>query len=106
MEIFPIGSGALPQTAAADGRDVATHRVACAAQTQPPPTNPERLPSPRHTDALAESWCAALHQAVPCAQRQDVVVAHQRFSAAAADILLINSLRRVNGSVDSSKMER
>ena len=50
----------------------------CAAQTQPPPTNPERLPSPQHTDALAESWCAPLHQAVPCAQRQDVVVAHQR----------------------------
>ena len=28
-------------------------------------------------DALTESWCAPLHQAVPCAQRQDVVVAHQ-----------------------------
>ena len=27
--------------------------------------------------ASAESWCATLHQAVPCAQREDVVVAHQ-----------------------------
>jgi hypothetical protein len=43
----------------------------------------------------AESWRAALHQGVACAQGQDVVVAHQ----AAAYILLINSLRRVNESV-------
>ena len=49
----------------------------CAAQTPPPSTNPGHLPSPRHTDALAESWCAALRQAVACAQRQDMVVAHQ-----------------------------
>eukprot|EP01043_Picozoa_sp_COSAG02_P052007 COSAG02_NODE_5547_length_4237_cov_1.952392_2_plen_87_part_00 len=48
-----------------------------AAQTPLPPTNPGRPPRSRHTDALAESWCAALHQGVPCAQRQDVVVAHQ-----------------------------
>ena len=49
----------------------------CAAQTQPPPTNPERPPSSWCIDVLTESWCAPLHQAVPCAQRQDVVVAHQ-----------------------------
>ena len=49
----------------------------CAAQTPPSPTNPERPPLSRCIDASAESWCAALHQAVLCAQRQDVVVAHQ-----------------------------
>ena len=49
----------------------------CAAQTRPPPTKPERAPSSRCIDVLTESWCAALHQGVPCAQRQDVVVAHQ-----------------------------
>jgi predicted alpha/beta hydrolase family esterase len=40
---------------------------------------------------LVESWCATLHQAVPCAQRQDVVVAHQ---PGGGDYLRINSLRR------------
>ena len=49
----------------------------CAAQTRPSPTNPERPPLFRCIDVLTESWCAALHQAVLCAQRQDVVVAHQ-----------------------------
>eukprot|EP01043_Picozoa_sp_COSAG02_P003891 COSAG02_NODE_98_length_37150_cov_39.614207_20_plen_105_part_00 len=49
----------------------------CAAQTRPSPTNPERPPSSGHTDVSAESWCVALHQGVPCAQRHDVVVAHQ-----------------------------
>ena len=47
------------------------------AHTRPPPTNPERPPSSRHINASAESWCATLHQGVPCGQRQDVVVAHQ-----------------------------
>eukprot|EP01043_Picozoa_sp_COSAG02_P052498 COSAG02_NODE_5666_length_4143_cov_6.233680_1_plen_71_part_10 len=32
------------------------------------PTKPERPPSSGHTDASAESWCAALHQGVACAQ--------------------------------------
>ena len=64
----------------------------CEAQTPPPPTNPGRPPRSRHTDASAESWCAALHQGVPCAQRQDVVVAHQ---PGGGDYLRINSLRRV-----------
>ena len=49
----------------------------CAAQTRPSPTNPERPPLSRCIDVLTESWCAPLHQAVLCAQRQDVVVAHQ-----------------------------
>ena len=49
----------------------------CEAQTPPSPTNPERPPLSRCIDVLTESWCAALHQAVLCAQRQDVVVAHQ-----------------------------
>ena len=49
----------------------------CAAQAQPPPTSPERPPSSWCIDVLTESWCAPLHQAVPCAQRQNVVVAHQ-----------------------------
>ena len=47
-----------------------------AAQTQPLPANPEPPPSTRCIDVLTESWCAALRQAVLCAQRQDVVVAH------------------------------
>ena len=100
----------------------------CEAQTPPPLTNPGRPPRSRHTDASAESWCAALHQVfpcaqvgssqsiqlsgrsmdclycfqktynkafssqVPCAQRQDVVVAHQ---PGGGDYLRINSLRRV-----------
>ncbi len=63
-----------------------------AAQTPLPPTNPGRPPQSRHTDALAESWYAALHQGVSCAQRQDVVVAHQ---PGGGDHLRINSLRRV-----------
>ena len=65
-----------------------------AAQTPPPPINPGRPPRSRCIDALAESWCATLHQAVPCAQRQDVVVAHQR---GGGDYLRINSLRRLEG---------
>ena len=64
----------------------------CAAQTRPSPTKPERPPSSGHTDASAESWCAALHQGVACAQGQDVVVAHQ---PGGGDYLRINSLRRV-----------
>eukprot|EP01043_Picozoa_sp_COSAG02_P008302 COSAG02_NODE_263_length_26627_cov_47.198168_11_plen_199_part_00 len=80
------------------GRAVATHRWAsggdspCAAQTRPSPTKPERPPSSGHTDASAESWCAALHQGVACAQGQDVVVAHH---PGGGDYLRINSLRRV-----------
>ena len=64
----------------------------CAAQTRPPPTKPERAPSSRCIDVLTESWCAALHQGVLCAQRQDVVVAHH---PGGGDYLRINSLRRV-----------
>eukprot|EP01043_Picozoa_sp_COSAG02_P021822 COSAG02_NODE_1118_length_14469_cov_8.856228_9_plen_111_part_00 len=64
----------------------------CAAQTRPSPTKPERPPSSGHTAASAESWCAALHQGVACAQGQDVVVAHQ---PGGGDYLRINSLRRV-----------
>ena len=70
----------------------------CAAQTRPPPTNPERPPSSRHTDASAESWCAALHQGVACAQGQDVVVAHQ---PGGGGNCRNRSLRPVNGTVGS-----
>eukprot|EP01043_Picozoa_sp_COSAG02_P039013 COSAG02_NODE_3049_length_7469_cov_357.503121_10_plen_201_part_00 len=60
-----------------------------AVQTQPPPANPGHLPR------AGARRCA--HQAVPCAQRQDVVVAHQL----GGRYFLINSLRREKGSVDS-----
>ena len=64
-----------PQSAAA--RWTGDGDSPCAAQTQPPLTNPGRPAYSGRIDASAESSCATLHQGVSCAQRQDVVVAHQ-----------------------------
>jgi hypothetical protein len=72
-------SAAAPPPAAVEITDISG--AGTAAQTRPPPTNPERPPSSGHTDASAESWCATLHRGVPFGARQDrsesMVVAHQ-----------------------------
>ena len=94
LPVFWLGSGRQRNRAAQSAVDRWANGVdsPCAAQTRPSPTKPERPPSSGHTDASAESWCAALHQGVACAQGQDVVVAHQ---PGGGDYLRINSLRRV-----------
>ena len=87
---------ALPQTEVADERDAATHRVQ-RRPNRPPPI----LDICRHPDTQMRWPRAGARRCTrPCPVRSDRMWSLP-ISPAAADILLINSLRRVNGSVDS-----